>query len=215
MEKTGKGKVVIIIILLVISLGLVGYLGYHITVSDKEKVDEIRDLKKEIEGLKVDNKELKSNNKTSDKKVNYTLENMEGEYIFKSESKKDENGNEYSTNYKLTLNKNGLFKYTLSELYESGIIGNYFIEDDKLILNYVFHHGNDAALDVLNKNSTIKGSYTLKISDKNTIVESNPKVINSREESKQIKLIKNESNQIENIQEMLDNYGIFNSQHRR
>ena len=64
----------------------------------------------------------------------------------------------------LQLYENGMFHFTHAERTEPGCIGNYYIEDNKIILNVLFEHGSDAALYIVGE------VYELEIDEDNNII---------------------------------------------
>ena len=75
--------------------------------------------------------------------------------------------------YDLYLYENGTFKYENHIDIEGGVIGNYTIVNDKILLNYWFSTGSDAGLDAIN------GKKTLEINEDGSITDSNPAGSNS------------------------------------
>lgn len=210
MEKTGKGKTVAIIILIVMVLGLGGYLSYNIFDNKKiidNKNSEIKDLKNEVKEIKEANK--KSNSKTKDSKKEYTYENLKGIYEFNGQ--KDTNGNQDI--FSLQLDENGLFVYNSAKYADAGYVGNYTIVNDEIHLNIIFSHGSDAALVVES------GTKVLKIESANKIIDNSPNSpkdgIGGVGKYDKVVLEKNASKQNTKAYYDFDNLGIFNSQHKK
>ena len=112
-----------------------------------------------------------STNKTSNQSKLYSFSDVAGTYkgLFKDNST-IENSNKH---YVLNLFENGTFLYENYIDIQSGIIGNYTIIDNTIILNYWFRTGNDASL------SVISGQKKLNINENNSITDSQPENSNS------------------------------------
>ena len=135
---------VFIILVLIVTLGVVYYLGFV-------KNDNTKNM--------IANGEVAEKNNEN---IQYTYEEIKGLYTYKNQ------GHEYS----LYLWENGTFQYehsfNSSDGYgHEGRIGNYIIEDNVIKLNYLFSTGTDTSL------SVTKGNKELKINSHDTITFTN------------------------------------------
>lgn len=69
--------------------------------------------------------------------------NLEGLYEFKSETFKDELGNEFTAYLSLYLYKDGTFVYERTQAISNKLFGNYTVENNKVYLNVLFETGSD------------------------------------------------------------------------
>lgn len=201
MEKKGIGKIITIIILLVIVLGLGGYLGYHTLVEDKENTNKINELNLQIKKLKNQNNSLTNNNSET-----YTYKDLAGVYKY---SKKIDNQTEET--FKLQLDENGMFLYDKESLAGAGYIGNYVIKNDEIHLNALFYHGSSALLEVKMEQNI------LKIDSKEKIIDQNLDKFDTGQTKKydEVVLQKDSKEEKTPILTMYDlnEYGIANAQH--
>ena len=103
----------------------------------------------------------KSNIAQQENQKLYSYKDIKGFYGFKRKIQDDVE--EY---YYLYLYENGTFKYQYGTMSVSSIIGNYIIEDNKLILNKIFVGGGDVGL------RTSSGEMELTINPDGTITDS-------------------------------------------
>ncbi len=145
MEKN-KGLVVSVIVLLIAVLLLGGYIIYDKFFDNKS------DNKVITEKIIKDNKS----------EMKYEISNIKGYYTY--ENGKNTSESEYEK-YELTLLDNGLFVYTLENVTSNTIIGNYYIDGNNIILNYLYDSGIIGGPSLL----TISGSRTINVSGDNLI----------------------------------------------
>ena len=145
MEKN-KGLVVSVIVLLIAVLLLGGYIIYDKFFDNKS------DNKVITEKIIKDNKS----------EMKYEIANIKGYYTY--ENGKNTSESEYEK-YELTLLDNGLFVYTLENVASNTIIGNYYIDGNNIILNYLYDSGIIGGPSLL----TISGSRTINVSGDNLI----------------------------------------------
>lgn len=104
------------------------------------------------------------------KKEELSLYDVAGEYTYEFTDLKIDDSNKNKTSFNLKLYKNGIFSYRYNGLYyPEGIVGNYVINDNKIVLTTWFNTGSDVSLIVA------KGSKELVINDDKTITDSNIK----------------------------------------
>lgn len=111
--------------------------------------------------LKIDNDNLeKCNNKSSNA---YQYSDIKGLYHYTTNTFTDESGNEVAITYNLYLYENGTFNYQTNNNIKTGIIGNYIIENNKIILNYLFETGSGVGYTYLGGTKTliINNNYTI------------------------------------------------------
>ena len=182
--KNQKGNAVIATILAIVVLLLAGYIVYDKVLLQKENIN----TQKEENNTNIE--ETIGNNEKEiiyvEKNNDYTYDKMTGFYKYKDEE----------SSYILYLWENGTFMYEYSnEFYPSGVMGNYTIVDDKILLNYMFTTGSDASIYVK------KGSKTIIIKDSNTLLDESTDI-----EQKRIEL--NKTTPDENFIKMYDFYNI-------
>lgn len=95
----------------------------------------------------------------------YDYKSIKGLYKYTSETMKDDTGNEYNASYNLYLYENGTFNYRMTTMGIFGYMGNYIIENNTIILNYLFETNSGAEIDVTT------GTKTITITDKDTLVD--------------------------------------------
>ncbi len=159
-----------LLIVAIIAIIIMGYFIYKIyNNQDKEinnspagKIDnQVSDIEQPKDDKKNNTKEEKTNN-------DYTYSNIQGLYKATTKDKDGEN-----RKYELYLSETGTFIYVNYVDSETGIVGNYTIVDDQIILNYLFSKGNDAEL------TATEGKKVLKIGENNIITDSKPENTNS------------------------------------
>ena len=154
-----KNKIIIIIMAIVI-LMLFGYIAYD----------------------KLSNKSIDESTETESEVVkNRTMTDVVGKYIANFEVPNDEQ----CPNLKLTLtlHDNGIFTYVHGSCVETGILGNYYLNGDEIVLTNWFHSNSGTDLGIT------KGTKILKIEKDGTIVDDNVKM-NNYEEIKKANLTK-------------------------
>ena len=87
-----------------------------------------------------------------------------GKYQYKDETAVDSEGNSNPLTFTLNLYDNGIFKYQLNDKYAPvGVIGNYTINNNELILNFLFNTGSSSDINVTQgiKKLTIDSNYNI------------------------------------------------------
>lgn len=188
-NKSNKGLVALIIILLITVIGLGGFIAYDKVLN--------KPTKKVVE-KKVEKKE--KNEET------YDYSTVKGVYTFKGEA--DANG-EYEL-YTLSLNEDGLYHYESAKMVEEGTIGNYTIVGNEIHLNQIFTHGSDAALSVGLDNKV------LKISSKDEIIDETAPIVAPAESSiGKITLKRDSEKEMSDFSNYFNNLEIFNNMHQK
>lgn len=120
----------------------------------------------------IDNNNLANNNNNNDISNNtentYTYNNIAGVYSALV-TFDDPNSEEDNANFTLSLSNNGTFEYVRSQHAPIGIIGNYIIDGNKIVLNYWFNNASGTDLWVT------EGTKTLTIDSSTNITDNNPK----------------------------------------
>lgn len=164
-------KVKVLTFLLIFTIIAIIVMGYFIHTFYNEKANEnnkVNSLNEEISELKSkysvkedeDRDEL--NEETSN---NYSYSDIQGFYKGVARDKDEE---ETNREYELYLSENGTYLYIDYLEAQVGTIGNYIVNGDKIILNYLFAIGNDISL------TATEGKKTLNIGKNNLITDSEP-----------------------------------------
>ena len=157
-----------------------------------EKIDET----KTSESLNsTSNDIIKNNNEPK----TYTYSNIKGLYKNTIKSKEED----IDINYELYLYENGTFDYQSYAMASNGVIGNYIIVDNNIILNYLFRTGSDAAIDAT------EGQKVLKIDEDGSITDSKPEMLNST--SLLLKKISDKTESGFDISYLINNTQIYNN----
>lgn len=138
-NKSSKGKTIFIVIIIIVLLGVIGFLFYDKQASQNSTENELKKLQKQITELKKENKELKESD-TSDKKENTTNKNSVStatnnncakhiDAIFYGENV----GDGFSLKETLKLYSNGTFEDSYES--SSGSTGTYSIENGRITLS--------------------------------------------------------------------------------
>ena len=141
-------------------------------------------------------------------KVNYSYNDMKGFYSTKETVNIDSQN--FTEAYTLYLSEDGTFRYEYVMNAPRSVMGNYTIVDDEIRLNYLFTSNSGAGIFATN------GSKTLKIKDKNTLVDNNPND-KSQGDSKTINLVRDNSisnsysSKEFNLNYLINNEELFNS----
>ena len=154
----GQGKdkngVIILLVILVIILAVLCVLFATGTI----------DLKSDSE-----NNNQNTNDTTNTTEVSKNnISSVVGMYSAKFENLKDDE-NMSSASITLYLYENGVFTYVFNQFAPVGVLGNYTVEDDKIILTNWFNSNSGTDL------SITKGSKTLTINSDGSITDSNIK----------------------------------------
>ncbi len=106
----------------------------------------------------------------SDNEKEYTYDSVKGLYKYIGETITNELGSEYFAYFYLHLYENGTFSYEMGTGAPWGYMGNYIIEGNKIVLNYLFSTDSGAGMIVTT------GSKTITITANDTLVDANPLV---------------------------------------
>ena len=147
-DNQGK-KVKVLTFLLIFTIIAIIVMGYFIHTFYNEKANE-------------NNKVNSLNEETSN---NYSYSDIQGFYKGVARDKDEE---ETNREYELYLSENGTYLYIDYLEAQVGTIGNYIVNGDKIILNYLFAIGNDISL------TATEGKKTLNIGKNNLITDSEP-----------------------------------------
>lgn len=152
-EKNSKGFVILIILLSLIIVSLLCYIGYDKII------------------VKENNNVTEDNKNTTNEKINYTFDEISGNYKGQIQGVPAYEGDTGIISYRLILYNNGTFYYNETKEVETGGIGNYIIKDNKIVLNVLYYTGSDAAKRVfLDKNGNLyKVTYTVNINTDGTL----------------------------------------------
>ena len=212
--ENNKRFLTIIVILSVLLVGSLGYITYDKLSNKKDNTNEVKnDTKKDNndnkenktkdDTTKGDNKDSQiKNDKDNQPKdssgtqvipTKYTYKNVYGVYTNKTEIEED--GNTLMASYKLILNEDGTFIYRMGTIAGWGYIGNYTIDNNTITLNCIFKMGSDASKKVISKTKTIT------INSDNTLTD--PKSDEPSADSAKVLLTKNSKEKNEDIRETL------------
>lgn len=148
-------KNIFIVILLVVILGLGGYLVYD-KVLVKETED--ADVEEKVEVLE-------------EEKI-YTYEELAGNYYYEKDAEVEEMPGLMDRFY-LVLGKDGTFTYAHRRDTQSGVIGNYMIDGNVITLNYIATTNNGAGIgEILDKTHTLIINEDKSITDENVDLNS-------------------------------------------
>ena len=184
MEKKEPIKVSLSTFFLIIAIIVIAVMGYFIfnfysqkvnleknaselntKISNLEKtISNIQDVVKDTTETSV-KEPIQTTSTQQEINKSYSIKDITGAYKFTKQEKV--NGENIDIECILYLYDNGTFGYSHMAMIEQGIMGNYIIEDNTIILNKLFRHGNDLSL------GTTKGQLRLKINEDNTITDSN------------------------------------------
>ncbi len=151
--KNSKGLIVLLVIIIIALIGFI--------VIDKFAITDNRVPTKEKENN--DNKEEK-----------YSMDDIIGHYTYVLEEKNEYDGN--NLEYNLDLLDNGLFVYGEDNNIVDGtdIVGNYYVKDNNIVLNYLFNSGVIGGPSLL----TVKGQRIINIANENELVDNNISIVN-------------------------------------
>lgn len=148
-------KNIFIVILLVLILGLGGYLVYDKVLVKEEKDDNVEEKLEE----------------TADEKV-YTYEEIAGKYYFEIEAEIKEMPG-LKDRFYLVLGNDGTFTYAYRRDAHGGVIGNYMINGNVITLNYIASTNNGAGIgEILDKTHTLIINEDKSITDENVDLNS-------------------------------------------
>ena len=214
MEEKNAAKISLSTLFLILAIIAIIVMGIFIYKLNNDKIVEIKkstELQAQVNNLnatvsdlqgKIDNisKTINSNN-VEQNQVN--ANNVEKNEVSSSNQAKVQS---YSTikgvyennGYQLILVDDGTFLYDFPNDSPIGVLGNYTISQDEILLKYLYRHGGDYSKTVT------QGQKTLKINADNSITDSKPE-----EANKSITLKKTSSNisqeDIDYIKDLLNN----------
>ena len=142
MKKGNEILYIIIVILVAMVTGLSVFL-YCNTKEEKNinlEYDNSKQAVNNIENFSANN-ELIDDSNNKEKKIDFN--SVSGIYKY-SKNVGEDNG----IYCELILYKNGMFKYECAEMFVVGVIGNYIIDGNEIVLNKLFETGSDISLTV-------------------------------------------------------------------
>lgn len=107
----------------------------------------------------------KSNIAQQENQKLYSYKDVKGVYKYTTQDQL--NGENFDIECILYLYEDGTFNYSHEGVIGQAILGNYILDNDTIILNKLFRHGNDLSL------GTAKGQLRLKLNSDETITDSN------------------------------------------
>lgn len=155
-KKSNKGLIVLVIFLIIIVIGLSGFIVY-------DKTNNKTDKKESTTKINVE-----KDNKVTTENTKYDISSVKGNYVYNNG--KDTSDANYEK-YELILLDNGLFVYTLSNVSNNTIIGNYYIDNNNVVLNYLYASGVIGGPSLL----TISGSRKLNING-DSLIDNNTSI---------------------------------------
>ncbi len=153
MEKKSKGKIIAIVILVLLVLGLGGYIIYDKFVKEDETVE----LKRQVKSLNKEIDKLKTNNNTKDS--NDKINSIVGEY-----SGIKEYNDSPSIRVKIDFMEDGTYYEEIASTMAIIKYGTYTVDNNKITLNEVFTHDNEVA-----NGKRTNNKYTYEINNDGTI----------------------------------------------
>ncbi len=157
------GKNIAIVILVLVILGLGGYIVYD----KKNNESKISDYNTQLNDLKKQMDEYKENSKSSETSDEITLKDLYGTYNWEKDYK-NESGNKLKLKVQLVLKPDGSATYNASSGYEAEMTkGSYVYKDGKIIYTREYYNYDNGSNDPYtdNDNKTI----TFKVIDKDTL----------------------------------------------
>lgn len=133
-------------VLIVIIFGLCGYIFYDKSNPNNNKENQVE-----------------NENNVTNNNVVYTYSDIKG--LYETMLSLDIDGEKLDVYYSLYLWENGTFKYQYSAQAPFGVMGNYVIDGDKIILNYLFKTNSGASIEVT------AGTKTLSINSDNSLID--------------------------------------------
>lgn len=183
-----KGSKILIIILILLVLGLGGYIVYDKIITKENE---------EITENEIDKDNTKENEVIETKEVSYNYSDIKGLY----------EGKNNSSLIHLYLEDDGTFVYDMQSSTHGSFLGNYIIENNQLKLNTIFWEGNGAGLGIEDD-----GLILLNINDGAlTEIQNNPN--NSKEQITLTKIQTTDDYQsgINNFYNKINNTQIYNN----
>lgn len=212
----------IICIIVLIIMGFMVYTFYNEKNNEAKKVAELQsqlsnvnttltDLQNNLNRMTSTIQSPNAGQTQSSETQTEQIQNMQTKVETKAISTSDLKGS-YQTvvngqTYILNLYENGTFKYkydTPADI-RMGQIGNYIINNNTIVLNYLFRTGSSAQL------TSTSGQKVLQINSDNSITDNNPESTNSSS----VTMSKTSSNEDEqSVNYLIDNYNIVNKVNR-
>ena len=141
-QKSNKGVIILLVIIIIILLGISGYLAYDKFMAKDIKTNEVTETQ---------TKEESKNDNTTSQIIDNSDKDYSGYYKGCS---KDEYGDENCV--ELVLNKDKTAFLLENPISASGVVGNYSINNDEIIINSIYQ--------ISSENAGIKNNtYNLKI----------------------------------------------------
>ena len=146
-EKNNKGvNLLLVILVAVLAVLCVLFATGTINLKSNEVTD--GNGNQSSENTKTSIKENNGGTNQSSNSGNETINSVStvaGKYQYKDDSIVDFENKPNPTTFTLNLYENGTFRYQLNDQYAPvGSIGNYIVENDKIILNYLFNTGSSS-----------------------------------------------------------------------
>ena len=165
-KNSNKGVIVcllftIIVLVVIIVMLVTGAITVNLFNNNNETKPDIIDNNQN----NIDNNDSVNNNSNS--KVN-SISDIAGSYKAEFNNLKTDNDS-YSISVALNLYNNGIFTYIINQHVPTGILGNYVIDNNKIILTNWFNTGSDVSLWIT------KGSKELILNSDSSITDNNIK----------------------------------------
>lgn len=148
-KKGNIGLVVSLVVFIILTLVLGGYIVYDKVINNDEQkvVENEQDKVSEQEGLVVQSK---------------TIKDVVGKYVGTVSNVDNVDGD---VSFTLNLYENGVFTYVYSMYIPRGLMGNYVVDGNNIILTNWFNSGSDVSLRIT------KGLNTLIINEDGSITD--------------------------------------------
>ena len=163
------------LIVAIIAIGVMGYFIYKLNDDKTKETEQVSELsnrvallentKSEPTTIEKTNTEIEKNNSESivnNTKKTYSYNEIKGVYKYSKELTAD-----ITATYELELFENGTFDYHYLTEYDQGLVGNYIIVDDEIILNKFFSTGSGVGM-----YATV-GTLKLKINSDGSLTDTN------------------------------------------
>ena len=171
MEEKKNNNIGLIIFLILIILGLAGYICYDKFIANNETK------------CLINNNGQVPNKAQKDEPV-FTYDIISGIFEYKVDYKPEGTDDLFSYFANLYLLEDGTIRFNQGDQAANGYVGNYIIDNDELKITEWFGTGSDASLGIT---KTIK-TFTYKIKDKNTIIADNC-YYNSKDNQRELKTV--------------------------
>lgn len=175
MEEKKTTKISLSTFFLIVSIIVIFVMSLLLYQNNKEKnnwKEEVNELNNRVNTIENNKQASKTENKTKENKgensnkKSYSYSDVKGLYEF--EKKIDD---EFSAFYTLYLYENGTYKYQYGVEVPEGTIGNYIIEENKIIMNALFATGSDVGAHATSGNITLNINEDGTLSDKNGVIK--------------------------------------------